>query len=130
MDVFLVLVVRRSDSVQGGFTVASKLVEFCKVFRLMLLEVKKSGWITFDISVAEVVECIIKSIFDILLEFWRIMLSVLVKFARCRLQFVSLGRFTTTLRNELIDATLYCRSGQVLLIKKERHQAHQSLLRG
>lgn len=55
------------------------------------------------------------------------MLSVLVKFARCRLQFVSLGRFTATLRNELIDATLYCRSGQVLLIKKERHQAHQSL---
>lgn len=70
MDVFLVLVVRRSNSVQGGFTVASKLVELCKVFRLMLLEVKKSGWITFDISVAEVVECIIKSIFDILLEFW------------------------------------------------------------
>ena len=121
MDIFRVLVVRRSDSFQGGFTVSSELVELCKVFRLVFFEVKKSGWIIFDISVTEVVEFIIESIFDILLEFRRILVSVLVKFAGCRLQFVSLGRFTATRRHELIDAALYCRSSQVLLIKQERH---------
>ena len=121
MDVFLVLVVRRSDSFQSSFAVASKLVEFGKVFRLMLLKVKESGWIISDFSVAEVVERVSKSIFDKLFEIGRVLVSVLVEFARCRLQFVSLGRFIATLRNELIDAALYRRSVQVLLIKQERH---------
>ena len=115
-----------ANFIEGGLTISSELVVEGQVRLRMLLELKESSRVVFDIGVAEVVELVTESVADILLKLRAVLREMLIELTSSILKSISCSS-CLTLADNLVDTALHIRSSQVLNFKQERHEAHKSL---